>query len=879
MKKIYSLALFIAFLLTLSACSQTSKSIPKIEEAGETALFTSADLRNAILVNELSTKEFHSLDLKNDETGVELPFLDEDEEISELATQGVITGASGWLALYRVRDSDGLNQIRLYDQSNSANNITVYSGTDAVESVAVSANGKTVVAAIVNPAHPNNRRDIYLFALNFTPVQVYQLTNTSNQNESNVSITANGITIAYQRRIGGLQAPYICTYDRITHSCNGSIITDTVDQIQPSISTYGKYLTLVKLLSNGNYQVGLYDLTASPNPTYTTIKTRKDVLAHPSVSVTDINTKVMYLWERSSDSTDYIRIKNLTSNTYSTELKLSAGLDHPFITRYPIYATYQQFKTPSAKYQVRTRELVSNTITNPEGGPWEYFSPFWMIPYLSCGMGTTVTGDKTLKNQAQVDALEGVSTITGNLILKPKNSDLDLSPLYLLTNVGGKLELENNSLQTTLSGFECLTTIGSSFRIYYNPNLSSMSNFPLLASVGNDFRIFNNNNLSNIPDFPLLASVGNDFRIIDNNNLSSIPDFPILGSVGNDFRIINNDNLSSIPNFPILDSVGNNFIIASNASISNISNFPILFSVGNTFYIGHNPNLSNIPNFPFLASVGNNFNISGNDNISNIPNFPFLVSVGNTLEFIGNDNLSSIAGFPLLANIGNSFYIKANNNLSSIPSFPLLANIGGTFSITYNGSLSSIAGFPLLFSVGSTFNIAYNNISSTPNFPSLVSIGHFFDIGFNDKLSNIGNFPLLSSVGTYFSISNNANLSSIPNFPLLTSVGSYFHIFNNASLSSIPSFPLLTSVGGSFYIFNNASLSSIPSFPFLTSVASDFHISNNTNLSSITGFNQLIAANITGVSKISNNPLLNCNNPVPNFVPINFSTGNLVNCQ
>ena len=579
MKQIFSLTVFIVILLTLNACKQTDKSIPIVEETDETTLFTSEDLRNAIEVKELSTEELYSLDSKNDENGIELSFLDEDEVESELDTQGVIKGASGWLALYRVKDSNGLNQIRLHDQSNDKNRVTVYSDVDAVGSVAVSEDGNTVVAAIVNPAHTNNRKDIYLFDLSVSPKKVYQLTNNSNRNESNVSITADGLKIAYERKRKGIQTPYICTYNPKKHKCSTSFITDpdSLNQIQPSLSANGQYLVVVKLLNNGNHQVGLYDLTASPNPKYTSIRTRKDVLAHPSVN--DLGTQVMYLWERNSNGKDYIRIKDLTGPSYSTEFN-GAGIDHPFIARYASHTTYQQFNTSSNKYQVKTKKISNNATADPQGGAWEYFSSSWMMS--SCGMGTTVTGNQILSTQADVDALEGVSTITGSLLIDPFNTSLDLSPLYLLTDVTDNLQLDDNSIQTTLSGFECLTMVGGFFSIASNDNLSSIGDFPLLASVGS-FQIYSNDNLNSIGNFPLLAITGLSFSIFNNNNLSSIGNFPLLASTGSSFGISGNNNLSSIGNFPLLASVGHDFYISSNYILSNIPDFPLLASVGNTF--------------------------------------------------------------------------------------------------------------------------------------------------------------------------------------------------------------------------------------------------------------------------------------------------------
>ena len=921
MKAIFCLTLFIALLLTLNACKQTDKSVPTIEEpnettfeqADETALFTSIDLRNATVVKEESLQELQSLDLNNDETGVELPF-DEDEEVSELDTQSVIAGASGWLALYRVKDSDGLNQIRLHDQSNNTNRVTVYSDTDAVESVAVSADGNTVVAAINNPV--DNRNDIYLFDI--IADQMYQLTTTASRNESDVSITADGLTIAYQRKkSGGLETPYICTYDPITHSCSNSVIIDVLHQIQPSLSANGNYLAVVKLLGNGDHQVGLYDLTANPSPTYTTIETKADVLGHPSVD--DTGTQIMYLWEKSLNGKDYARIKDLTGPSFSNEVGSSAGLDHPFITRYASYTTYQQYINSQTKYRVKTRKISNNAGATPQSGAWEYFSPFWMMP--TCGVGTTVTGKQTLSTQAQVDALEGISTIMGKLIIAPTSTSLDLSPLYLLTEVTGELRLHDEALQTTLSGLECLTTVGGDFRITQNANLSSITGFPLLTSVGGFFGIHGNYSLNTITNFPLLASVGDYFQISTNVNLENIANFPLLASVGGSFNIYENESLSTIANFPLLASIGNDFQISNNDSLNSIPDFPLLASVGSDFNIDNNAVLSSITGFNQLTVA----NITGLSTISNntqfdcsnpAPNFaPVDFSTGNLVDCqldlscgggstkTGDQTLSTqvqvdaLEGFSTIT--GNLIIAPTNTSLDLSPlyrltdvtsnleiqslqttlsGFECLTTVGGHFG-GGNGSLESVSDFPVLASIGGDFVFVWNNsLSSIGDFPVLASVGRHFLIFHNPNLNSIPDFPLLASVGDDFLIYDIPNLDNIPDFPVLASVGNNFQIYDNPNLNSISDFPVLASVGNNFQISNNDSLNSIPDFPFLTSVGG-ISIYGNDSLISIAGVNQLTSANISGLSTISDNPQFDCSNPAPNFAPVDFSTGNLVDCQ
>ncbi len=653
-------------LLLVVSCGRSSTPQPREYKEVETetsTLFDSNDLSAARVVSQGSIKDISGIELNNDESGTELPFDDKDEVKSELSTQETLSESKGWLVLNR-KDDSGTYQIRLHDQTNNNNRTTVYSGTDAVQSVAVNGDGKIVLASIVN--HKSGKYDIYLFDLNNN--QGYNLSNTPNIDELDVSITRDASKIAWQGEHNGKKRPFICNYDASEHSCTSTnSLSNKYDQIQPSLSANGDYLALVRLLKGTHYQVRLYGFE---NNSYINIETRTDVLSDPSVD--EIGNQVMFLWQRSSNNRNYVRIKSLDNNTYETELSSSVSIDHPFITADAKYLTYEEFISSKSRQHVRTRNIQSNAQVFPQSGTtWDYRQPFWMLPMRpSCGMGTTITGHQVLHTQADVDALEGVSTITGGLYIDPTSTSLDLSPLYLLTEVTSDFGIENNSIQTTLSGFECLTRIGHYFYIAENNNLSSISGFPSLATVGIDFSIYNNDNLSSISGFPSLATVGGSsdyegFRINDNDSLSSISGFPLLATVDS-FDIGNNASLSSIPDFPALVRVDGGFSFYNNASLNSIPDFPALVRVEGGFSFYSNASLNSISGFPLLASAGH-FGIGSNPSLRTIFGFPLLASVPGEFRIVNNANLRSIIGLNQLtaANIGSGIsppvFIISNN--------------------------------------------------------------------------------------------------------------------------------------------------------------------------------------------------------------------------
>lgn len=579
-------------LLLLNACQRAFPPQPR--ELENTSLFSSTDLNNAIPVTITSTQELGGADLP-ESPATELPFTDQDEGSGDLESQAILANARGFVVLYR--KSGTTYQIRRHDQTNN-NALTVYSGTDEVSSVAISADGSSVVASIKKTTATNF--DVYLFDIPGS--LVYQLTTTGG-NESNVSMTRTASKIAWQRPVAGLQRPFICTYNTTTHTCSNTSLSDTVNQIQPSLSANGNYLVLVRPLANGNDEVRRYSFATS---SYTLIASSADTLTHPSID--DAGNKVMYLWKRSSDNRYFIRIKDIAANTIATELSSTTALDHPFITADGAFATYQQLI--SGLNQVRTRNLTSNTVANPQGGAYEYFQPFWMVPEgPACGSGSTITGNVTLTTQSQVDALANASKIVGSLTIA-STSDLDLSPLKLLTEITGNFQLDGSS-QTTLSGFDCLKTVGGAFFINSNTALTSLSGFAALQTVGGNFSIIVNPALTDMPSFAALTSIGGDFFIDNNAALeSTFSSFVALKTVGGGFSM-DNSVLNSLPSFTALETVGGLFNIFGNRNLFNISGFAALTSVG-SFNIERN-SLFFISGFATLTSVGGDFVIQRND--------------------------------------------------------------------------------------------------------------------------------------------------------------------------------------------------------------------------------------------------------------------------
>ena len=70
-------------------------------------------------------------------------------------------------------------------------------------------------------------------------------------------------------------------------------------------------------------------------------------------------------------------------------------------------------------------------------------------------------GSLELLSQADVDAVDGVEEVTGDLIIGPSFDIVSLSPLNRLTRVGGRLEIRGNHSLKSLLALDGLREAGS----------------------------------------------------------------------------------------------------------------------------------------------------------------------------------------------------------------------------------------------------------------------------------------------------------------------------------------------------------------------------------------------------------------------------------
>ena len=292
---------------------------------------------------------------------------------------------------------------------------------------------------------------------------------------------------------------------------------------------------------------------------------------------------------------------------------------------------------------------------------------------------TQFINNTLITTQAELNALQGVTRIEGDLEFSTLDASLDFSPLDSLVELTGNLNFVTPSI-TTISGFGCLSTVGLNLDIFSNDALTSILGFNSLTSIGGFLSINSNDALTSIPEFNSLTSIGDFLGITSNNALTSIPEFNSLTSIGGDLNINTSDALTSILGFNSLTSIGDDLEILSNNALTSIEGFGILKSedVGGIIQINNNGDLdctNPAPNFlPVSTSTGNSVNcaalIERQFTASTNLAIPDNNSSGVSTDIVISDQPGAVSNLEVRLNISHTFIgdliVSLSNGTNSI---------------------------------------------------------------------------------------------------------------------------------------------------------------------------------------------------------------------
>ncbi|MDQ3399043.1 MAG: hypothetical protein M3511_14995, partial [Deinococcota bacterium] len=254
-------------------------------------------------------------------------------------------------------------QLYLADQSDDKKTGLLASGRE-IDSIAVSLDGNTVVFAMKAPDDKN----FEIYRMIVDAKSITRLT-TTGYDEKNVSMSANGNTLVWEgSNAAGKRAVFIRTYSGATFT--ESILSVSINQLQPSVSSNGRYIALVRPVASAHY-VLRYDRTSN---SYVTAFGSTNVLEHPSVS----SDGVMVAGLEHLPNGDRVLTRNLTTGIFKQPVFRSSGLEHPHITADGNFLTYSALQ--SGSWQVFTINLTTGQTAQAATSTattLNRYAPFW----------------------------------------------------------------------------------------------------------------------------------------------------------------------------------------------------------------------------------------------------------------------------------------------------------------------------------------------------------------------------------------------------------------------------------------------------------------------------------------------------------------------
>ena len=344
--------------------------------------------------------------------------LDADADVPA-RTLSALPDTAGVIAFIRHDPNHAATPWMLYLMDQASGELSyVYGGRREIDSVAVSADGDTLVASL--RLQPDTSSNFQVFRATRSTGSVERITDTTSH-ERNVSVSADGAVVVWEGMIGDDRpAVFVREANAVV------LLTAPHAQLQPSVSGNGRFIGLVRVLPSGNQRLLRYDRSDNTYLDLSQSGSRRVTLAHPSVS--DDGERVAFLelesragpprrqaqqWQR----VRYLDLLNQTvTNVAVAEITEAPVIGHPHLARDGDHLTYA-WREPNASSLFVHRISTTTTqriVSSPH--PISNLAPYWQLPDPDASTVLSVTidqGEQALHVGDQVQLTATVDTIGG----------------------------------------------------------------------------------------------------------------------------------------------------------------------------------------------------------------------------------------------------------------------------------------------------------------------------------------------------------------------------------------------------------------------------------------------------------------------------------
>jgi len=215
-------------------------------------------------------------------------------------------------------------------------------------------------------------------------------------------------------------------------------------------------------------------------------------------------------------------------------------------------------------------EIICTLATQDIGsGEWiERDSVTWEVSSRDEQVAPDWIGDVFVRNMNDVEALEGMTSISGSIVIDDISFEV-FDFLSGVTDIGGGLFVGD------IAGLESLSDVGITSVPSFMPHLKIVGNHELISLV----------------ELQNLQTVDSGLRISDNPLLENLAGLDNVTSVGRDLSVVDNASLRDLSGLDNISSVGENLYVTNNQALTSLAALSNLSTIGEWLYITHNENL------------------------------------------------------------------------------------------------------------------------------------------------------------------------------------------------------------------------------------------------------------------------------------------------
>lgn len=405
---LFSFILSLVFLL--ASCSQ--HPIPQSKDDLELpTLFTDADIDEAEL--QLASKIAALQGVDEDSIPEAMPLQDLFTLDTDLTTQAVLANTFGFVYYIEHNPNSTTQPFSLFRHDQNSDVATrIYAGLRDIQAVSGTIDGNTV---FVSMRETVSSSDFEIFRLRINPARVQRLTSNS-VDDTNVSVSGNGLRAVWEQPLAGKATIIMRTYIDLGTTSNFFEVSlnRSEEQRQPSLSSNGQFIVLVRELTNGRSGVIRFDVQTS---SYLTIATSSAILEHPSI--TSAGTKILYL-QKVTTGNDVVRLRDLVAGTTQT-VAGSATIEHPFLSADGRHVTFGSLQSGAL------RVFVKNILT---GQQLPLTTPASPINHKGMSWAMPLAGDTRLTSPSTLSARGGFGASVaadGNTIVVAAEGELQVA--------------------------------------------------------------------------------------------------------------------------------------------------------------------------------------------------------------------------------------------------------------------------------------------------------------------------------------------------------------------------------------------------------------------------------------------------------------------